>query len=130
MATLRRDFAVDAPADAVWDALRDVYQAHRRLAAGFVTECRADDGARIVSFSNGVTAREVIVTVDDAARRVVYSASGGGLTHHNASAQVFAEGAGRSRIEWVTDLLPDAMAAPIGAMMDEGVLAMQRTLAR
>jgi carbon monoxide dehydrogenase subunit G len=129
MATLRRNFPVDAPVDAVWSALRDVYQVHHRLAAGFVTDCRDDhEGARIVSFANGVTARELIISVDDPGRRVVYSSVGGRLTHHNAAAQVFPEGDGRSRIEWIVDLLPEAMAAPIGAMMDEGVLAMQRTL--
>ena len=73
-------------------ALRDVGAVHTRLAPGFVTDVRLEDGARIVTFGNGMVARELIVDVDDDARRVAWSVVGGRMTHHNASAQVFPEG--------------------------------------
>ena len=73
-------------------------------------------------------AREVIVDIDDSARRLVWSASGGRLTHHNASLQIFFEGAGKSRIVWIADLLPDAMRAPIDGMIQQGMDAMKKTL--
>jgi carbon monoxide dehydrogenase subunit G len=129
MASIRREIQVAASAAAIWDAVRDVGEIHRRLVPGFVSDCRMDgDDARIVTFANGVVAREVIVDLDDTARRAVWSASGGRLTHHNASLQVFAEEAGTSRLVWIADLLPNAMAAPIAAMIEEGMRAMKRTL--
>lgn len=129
MASIRREIQVAASAAAIWDAVRDVGEIHRRLVPGFVSDCRMDgDDARIVTFANGIVAREVIVDLDEAARRIVWSASGGRLTHHNASLQVFADEAGTSRLVWIADLLPNAMAAPIAAMIEEGMRAMKRTL--
>mgnify|MGYP001105834444 FL=1 len=109
MASIRQEIQVAAPAEKIWDAVRDVGEIHRRLVPGFVTDCKLDGDARIVTFGNGVVAREVIVDLDDAARRAVWSASGGRLTHHNASLQVFAEDAGHSRLVWIADLLPHEM---------------------
>jgi carbon monoxide dehydrogenase subunit G len=129
MASIRREMQVAASAAAIWDAVRDIGEIHRRLVRGFVTDCRLDgDDARIVTFGNGIVAREVIVDLDDPTRRIVWSASGGRLTHHNASLQVFPEDAAHSRLVWIADLLPNAMAEPIAAMIDEGMRAMKRTL--
>lgn len=36
-------------------------------------------------------------------RRLVWSARGAGLTHHNASVQVFTDGDRRTRIVWIAD---------------------------
>jgi len=128
MASIRRETVVQAPPAQVWDAMRDVGAIHRRLVRGFVTDCRMDgDDARVVTFVNGITAREVIVDVDDAQRRVVWSARSERLVHHNASLQAFDEG-GATRIVWIADLLPDAMAQPISAMVEQGLAAMKRTL--
>ena len=128
MASIRREMQVAAGAAQIWDAVRDVGEIHRRLVPGFVTDCRLEGDARIVTFGNGVVARELIVDLDDEARRLVWSASGGRLSHHNASLQVFAEDDAHSRLVWIADLLPNAMAQPIAAMIDEGMRAMKRTL--
>ena len=72
-------------------------------------------------------ARELIVDVDNQARRLAYAASGGGLTHDNASFQVFAD-EGRTRLVWIADLLPNEPAAVVGEMMDQGVTAIRNTL--
>lgn len=127
MATIRKEFLIDAAPEQVWDAMRDVGAIHERLVPGFVTACKMDGDARIVTFANGVTAREVIVDLDDAARRVAWSASGGRLTHHNASSQVFAEG-GKTKVVWIADLLPNEMKGPISGMIDAGAAAMQKAL--
>jgi len=111
----------------VWAAFKDVGAVHTRLARGFVTDCRMDGKDRIVTFVNGLVAREVIVDLDDRARRIVYSARSEQLQHHNASFTVSARGTG-SLVVWVADLLPDAMAQPIGAMMEQGAAAMRKTL--
>ena len=128
MASIRQEIQVAAGAEKIWDAVRDVGAIHRRLVPGFVTDCRLEGDTRIVSFGNGLVARELIVDCDEAARRLAWSASGGRLTHHNASLQVIAEDGGHSRLVWIADLMPHEMKEPIAAMISEGIQAMKRTL--
>lgn len=130
MASIRREILIDARPETAWAALRDVGAIHRRLAPGFVTDVKLEDGARVVTFGNGMVIRELIVDVDDDARRVAWSAVGGQLTHHNASAQVFAEGPGRSRFVWIADVLPHEVAPGMAAMIEQGLAAIQQTLER
>ncbi len=101
MASIRKEFDVGASPAQAWDAIRDIGALHERLVPGFVT----------------------------ATRRLAWSASGGQLIHHNASIQVFEGPRGGSRLVWTADLLPDAMRAPIEAMIDDGVAAMRTALA-
>ena len=123
MATICKEFIVEADAAQVWDAL------HVRLAPGFLAGCTIDaEGARVLTFANGLVAREVLVGIDEAHRRLAYTVAGGKASHHHASAQVFAEGPGRSRFVWITDVLPDAMAAYIEPMMAQGAAAMKAAL--
>jgi Polyketide cyclase / dehydrase and lipid transport. len=128
MASIHREMTIEAHPDAVWDALRDVGALHTRLAPGFVTDVKLEEGARVVTFGNGMVARELIVDCDDDSRRVAWSAVGGQLTHHNASAQVFADGDGRSRFVWIADLLPHELSPAIAGMMDQGLAVIKRTL--
>ena len=83
-----------------------------------------------MTFANGVVARELIVDIDDAARRLAWAVVGGRMTHHNASLQVFAEGEDASRAVWIADLLPNDLAEPIGAMIEQGSAAIKRALER
>ncbi|HWH83791.1 MAG TPA: SRPBCC family protein [Burkholderiaceae bacterium] len=128
MASIHQELRLDADPTAVWDAVRDVGAVHTRVAPGFLTACRMEDAprARIVSFANGMEARELIVDVDDAARRLVWAVVGGRMTHHNASMQVFGEGERRTRVVWIADLLPDELAPAIGAMIGQGLAAMKQ----
>jgi hypothetical protein len=112
----------------VWDAIRDVGSVHTRLAPGFVVDTRLEEGARVVTFANGLVARELIVDVDDEARRLVWAVVGGRPTHHNGSLQVFPEHAGRSRVVWIADLLPNELASTIAGLMDQGMSVMKKTL--
>ncbi|HEU5218004.1 MAG TPA: SRPBCC family protein [Gemmatimonadales bacterium] len=128
MASIHREVLIDAPPDAVWDALRDIGALHTRLAPGFVTDVKLEEGARVVTFGNGVVARELIVDLDDATRRLVWSAVGGQLTHHNASAQVFAHPGGGTRFVWIADLLPHQLAPGIAGMIDQGMAVIKHTL--
>lgn len=129
MASIRKETTINASAAEAWDAIRDVGELHRRVVEGFVRDCRMDGDARVVSFANGLVARELIVDVDDAARRLVWSARSERLQHHNASLQVFEDLPGRCRVVWIADVLPHAAAGAVGAMMEEGVAAMRKTLA-
>ncbi len=128
MASIRREIQVEARAEEVWDAIADVGAVHTRLAPGFVVDTRLEDGARVVTFGNGLVARELIVDVDDGSRRLVWAAVGGRPTHHNASLQVFVEGERRSRVVWIADLLPNDLASPIAALIDQGMAVMKKTL--
>lgn len=129
MATIHKEFEVPAPAAAVWAAVRDFANVHQ-LAAGFVTDSRVDEGGavRLVTFANGLRARERLVTRDDAARRLVYTVEGGRPSHYNAAVQVVAAGPGRARFLWTVDLLPEALAPAIAQMMEQGCQAMRSAL--
>ena len=128
MASIHREVVIErAPAE-VWEALSDVGAVHTRLAPGFVTDCRLEPGARTVTFANGMVARELIVGVDAGRRRLAWSVVGGRLSHHNASAQAFAEGGAACRVVWIADFLPDDNAAMLAAMIDQGLAAMKKTL--
>ena len=130
MASIRREIRIDAPAEKVWDAVRDVGSVHKRLVPGFVADCRMEGGdARIVTFGNGLVVKEIIVDLDEASRRLCWSAKSERLTHHNASLQIFADGSGTKAV-WVADLLPNEAAPAIGVMIDHGMGAMKKTLER
>ena len=128
MASVHREIVIDRPAADVWDALADVGALHTRLVRGFVTDCRLEPGARVVTFANGLVARELIVSVDAGRRRIAWSVVGGRLSHHNASAQALAEPGGACRVVWIADFLPDENAAALAAMIDQGLAAMKKTL--
>ncbi len=130
MASIRKEILVDARPEQVWDALRDVGALHERVVPGFVVDTRLEEGARIVTFGNGMVLRELIVDVDDEARRLVWAAIGGPLTHHNASVQVFADGTAGSRLVWIADLLPHDVAEDIRAMIEQAATIMKPTLER
>jgi len=130
MATIYKESLIDAPLTKAWAALSDFGAVHEKLVPGFVTDCRMDGAARVVTFFNGATARELLVGIDDTANRVAYSATGGRAAHHNASAQVFDAGENRTRFVWITDVLPNDVAGYIDAMMEQGLAVIKKTLER
>jgi carbon monoxide dehydrogenase subunit G len=128
MASLHKEITVNAKVEEVWNVIHDIGALHTRLVPGFVVDTQLEPGARIVTFANGLVVREQIVTIDHDARRLVWSATGGLLTHHNGSAQVLEDADGRTRIVWMADLLPDSAAEAIDQMMSHGMTAMQAAL--
>ena len=127
MATLRREIPVASGATPVWQKLRDFGQVHTKVAPGFLTDLKMDKGDRILTFFNGLVARERLVTLDDENCRLVYSVVEGQASHYNAAVQVFPEGDG-SRVVWTIDLLPNELAPAIGGMMDEAVKVMRKSV--
>ena len=125
MASIWREVLIGAPSDSVWDAVRDVGALHTRLVPGFVVDTRLEQGARVVTFANGTTVRELILGIDEERRRVAWSAVGTAMTHHSGSFQVFDDGRGGTRGVWIADLLPDEMAPAVAAMMEHGLAAMK-----
>jgi hypothetical protein len=118
MATNRRELPLDIPAAKAWAAFRDFGQVHAKVAPGFLTDLRMDGGDRIVTFVNGLVARERLVTLDDEGMRLVYSVVDGRASHYNAAVQLFPEGPGKCRLVWIIDLLPDELGPAVAGMMD------------
>jgi hypothetical protein len=130
MASIHKDIPIAAPAQDVWDAVRDFGALHTRLVPGFVIETKIEDEARIVTFANGTVARELLVDCDEARRRLVYAVISERVKQHSASVQVIADGETRSRLVWIVDVLPHEIAPYISGQMDQAALAMQTALGR
>lgn len=128
MASVRIERVVDAPAEQVWDAIRDIGALHTRLVPGFVVDTVLEDGARRVAFGNGMVVREVVVDIDDARRRFAYSVRADSFEHHNASNEVIGDGEGRCRFVWIADFLPDSLAETVGQMMGQGADVLKATM--
>jgi hypothetical protein len=77
-----------------------------------------------------MTVRELLIGVDEERRRVAWSAVGGSMSHHNASAQVFPHGERACRFVWIADLLPDSAAPAIAGMIEQGLAVIRTTLER
>jgi Mg/Co/Ni transporter MgtE len=128
VASIRTEAVIEARAEDVWSALRDWGALHERVAPGFAVDTELDGADRIVTFFNGSSVREVLVDMDDDARRLVWSIVDGPYTHHNGCVQVFDEPEDRSRLVWVADLLPDEAAERTTEMMQRGMAVMKETL--
>lgn len=127
MASLRQEIHVDAPPTLVWGALRDVGALHTKLVPGFVTDTRMDGGARIVTFGNGMVAREEIVSVDDQRHRVCWAILDAPFQHYSAAAWVEPDGDG-AKFVWTADLLPDELAGQVEGMMSAGIQVIKKTM--
>jgi hypothetical protein len=128
MASVRTETLLTVGPDVAWLALRAWSEPHVRLVAGFLTDTVLDGSDRIVTLAAGTQARERLVSLDDDARRLVWSIVGGRYSHHNASAQIFAAPGGAARFVWNADLLPDELAAPTENLMRQGTAAVRMTL--
>ena len=128
MASIIRQFTLDAPAAAVWDAVADFGALHTRLVPGFVTAtavaatCAPSPSPTAWSCASGSSAW----TPTGVASRTRTSSTAWSTTRRPSPSRMPASG---SRATWITDVLPDAFAAPIAEMMDAGAAAMQRAFA-
>ena len=128
MASIRKERTIEASPEQVWDALRDWGALHERLVPGFVVDTRLDGEDRMVTFFNGVTVRERLISSSDDDRRLVWSIVEGPYAHHNGAAQVLANDDGTARFVWVADLLPDELGPPTDESMERGIETVKKTL--
>ena len=128
MATIRSELKTRARPSEVWSAIRDIGALHTRLVPGFVTDTKLEPGARIVTFANGMVLREPIVTLDDEARRLVWTHEGGRARHYNAALQVSELADGLTSVVWTADFLPDDIGGSMSQAIEAGMAAMQRSL--
>jgi hypothetical protein len=131
MATIVKRVQLTAKPEEVWDALADFGALHQRLVPGFVTACEFDGQARNITFANGSTAHELLVTSDAEHRRLVYAIPANErIKHYSASAQVSGDGKGGAQLTWTIDLLPNEIAPYISGQMDLGAAAMQKAFGK
>lgn len=124
MATIVEETILPAPAAKVWAAVADVGKIHERLAPGFVIDTHLANSIRSVTFANGMTVQEPIVTIDEQQRRLVWTATGARTTHYNAALQVF-EVSEQCRLLWIVDFLPNDVAPSISAAMKAAMAAIR-----
>lgn len=117
-------------ADRVWRVIGDWADGPVGMARGHVVSSRADGDVRVVTFARGTIARERLVARDEAARRIVYSLIGDTVRpeHDNTVMQIVPDGAGRCRFIWSRDMLPEELAEPLHAAMEEAAPIIKRTL--
>lgn len=130
MTTIIKRVTIDAPVDAVWDAVSDFGAVHRRFAPGFVTNVELIPGARMVTFASGLTVKELFLGVDQETRRLAYSVRAQRFEHHNADFRVDDLGDGRCTLTWTADVLPDEVAPFLAGMMEQGLAVAKDTLGR
>jgi Polyketide cyclase / dehydrase and lipid transport len=130
MGTITKQIELDVSGEQAWDAVRDFGELHTRLVRGFVTDTKLEGPGRMVTFANGVSQLEPLITLDEDARRLVYSAvdSPIGATHYNAAVTVTETVPGASLVSWQIDFLPDEIAPGLDAAMEAGAAAMRQTL--
>jgi hypothetical protein len=127
MASIRKEVHIDALPEPVWDALRDVGALHTRLCPGFVKDTRLEGNSRVVTFGNGMTAREDIVSIDESRKRVAWAIVGQQFHHYQGAARVEPDGTG-SHFIWTADVLPDELAGSVDQMMTAGIAVIKATL--
>jgi hypothetical protein len=130
MASIRKEIVIEVAPKQIWAAVRDAGAVHKRLVPGYVVDTRIEGDTRILTFPGGGVVRELIVAVDDEARRLAYAVVEGRmpLAHHHASFQVFTEGEGLSRLVWITDVLPHELAAEVRMRVERGAAVIKQTL--
>lgn len=128
MASIRKEISINASPEHVWSAVRAVDEV-QRLLPGWISDVKLENEQRVLTLANGTVMKELIVDVDDEAKRLAYAGVGGELLrHHAASMQVVADGAGGAKLLWITDILPNEAAGQIQQMIDQGAQVMKSAL--
>ena len=130
MASIYKELAIGVTAEEAWAALRNVAQADK-LFGPVLTGAELDGDTRTAHFANGMVVHERILDVDDARRRVAYSATDGpGMTYHHASMQIVDGTAGQCSFVWITDFVPETLRAQLTPLIDQGARALKANLER
>jgi uncharacterized protein YndB with AHSA1/START domain len=130
MATVRVETDINVSPRRVWDAIADVGAVHQRLLPERVVDARIEGDTRILTMPDGSRVRELIISVDHSIRRMAYAVTEGQrlpLTYHHAAFQVIDQG-DRSRLVWLTDVLPHAMADAVQARVERGIIEIKQIL--
>lgn len=127
MATVWWEIPIAVSAETAWAALRRVDLAHE-LFSPVLTAGTMDGDIRTVTFANGLVARERVITVDEARKRVVYTVLGGVFDHHSASMQITPIDEVSCRFLWISDFLPDERAQMVAPLVEQGAAALAKNI--
>lgn len=127
MASITLETPIAADAASAWALLRRTDRAQDAF-PGVLSACEQEGDLRTVTFAGGMVARERIVDVDEARRRIAYGVVEGRFTFHSASMQIVEDGEGRSRLVWTSDFLPAEAAAVVGPLMERGAEAFRAVM--
>jgi hypothetical protein len=129
MGSVIREFVIDAAPAEVWAVVSDFVGGPLRMSGGALVDCRlVEPDVRALTFADGTVARERLIARDDESRRMVWGWVGDQVSHDNTSMQVFADGAGGTRLVWIHDTLPDELATWLATTMDQLVPGIQQAL--
>lgn len=126
MATLIKEFQVDAEVDAAWNRVAAVGEVDRLF--GFLASATLDgDDRRVCETAEGQAIEEHIFSVDAERRRVAYTITSSpfGFTAHAASWEVFPANHG-ALVRFTIDVLPNAAAE----MLDQVIESERATIVR
>jgi len=130
MASIHIESAVGVSADMAWQELKRIGDADK-LFAPVLTGAEMHGDIRTARFGNGLVVHERVIDVDDARRRVAYSALDSPvLTYHHASMQIIEEAPDRCRFVWTTDFLPAEAANDLRGLIEAGTAALKTNLER
>lgn len=121
MASVTVEDELACPAERAWALLADFENPHKAF-VGVLTDARAEDGGRVVTFANGMEVREIRVDLNAERRRVAYAVVGGRFSQHAAAMQIVGNGGG-CRFLWTSDFLPDDAAPLVEGLMRQGAEA-------
>lgn len=130
MPSIHSQVLVDVGLDVAWDEVRKVGDAHT-LFAPVLQDSRLHGDTRTVRFADGMIVRERILDLDDARRRVAYTATDvPGMTYHHASMQIADAGPGRCLFIWITDFMPAEIRPTLATLIEQGTKALKTNLER
>ncbi|MEM8676722.1 MAG: SRPBCC family protein [Cyanobacteria bacterium P01_G01_bin.67] len=117
MATIHKQFKINAPSDRVWQKMSDLTGVHSLL--GMLTNAELYGDTRVCQTQDGNSLKELIVSVDSKQKRLVYAITESPFSFefHVASWQAIPDG-DSTVFEWYTDLKPDNLAETIELIID------------
>ncbi len=127
MATITKTIPAKSGAVAAWQKISDIGAVDKLV--DMIAACSLEGDTRVCTLPDGQEIKERIITVDEAAKRVVYTVTDGPLPleFHCASVQVTGA-TGQAQVVWTVDVKPDEIAAPLGEMMDAAAQSMAKIL--
>lgn len=127
MASIHREAVLEISAERAWSALREFGNA-AQIFAGVLTDASVAGDVRTVTFANGMVAKERLIDLDNDRMRVAYTVLGPPFTHHSASMQIIRQNGQRCRFVWISDFLPNEVAASVAPLVEAGCQAIKRNL--
>lgn len=127
MASITKTIPARAGGATAWKKISDIGAVDKLVE--MIATCSLDGDVRTCTLADGMAIKEQIISVDEAAKRIVYTVVDGPLPleFHCASVQVI-EADGQANVVWTVDVKPDEIAVPLAEMMEGAAQSMASTL--